>query len=104
MGRRLASWSPLAAPTPGSGPIGELQLVIPALAALSRERWILWLSPPYIPYAPALAASGSRESPLLRTFRPAAFFLCSRALARAGEPLEQGGRVAQLVEQLAFNQ
>jgi|TARA_B100000315_G_scaffold203179_1_gene196167 hypothetical protein len=38
--------------------MGELRLIAPALARLSREqtRWITWVCPPYIPYAPALAA------------------------------------------------
>ncbi len=41
---------------PGMG-AGELRLVMPALARLSREgRWITWIAPPHIPYAPALAA------------------------------------------------
>jgi hypothetical protein len=41
--------------------IGELQLVLPALAALSRARGrIAWLAPPHLPYAPALAAAGLR--------------------------------------------
>ncbi len=35
--------------------IGELSLLMPALAALSKEsRWIAWVSPPHIPYGPAL--------------------------------------------------
>ncbi|MDH4324424.1 MAG: translesion DNA synthesis-associated protein ImuA [Betaproteobacteria bacterium] len=39
--------------------IGELQLVLPTLAALSRaEGRIAWLAPPHLPYAPALAAAG----------------------------------------------
>jgi hypothetical protein len=39
--------------------IGELQLVLPALAALSwAGKRIVWLAPPYLPYAPALAAAG----------------------------------------------
>ncbi|WP_297526633.1 translesion DNA synthesis-associated protein ImuA [Thiohalobacter sp.] len=39
--------------------IGALQLLMPALAQLSREqRWTAWVAPPYIPYAPALAAAG----------------------------------------------
>lgn len=39
--------------------IGELQLLLPALAGLSaRGRRIAWLAPPYLPYAPALAAAG----------------------------------------------
>jgi hypothetical protein len=41
--------------------IGELQLVLPALAALSRAgKRIAWLAPPHLPYAPALAAAGVR--------------------------------------------
>ena len=39
--------------------IGELRLVIPGLAALSRQpRWLVWLDPPYLPYAPGLQALG----------------------------------------------
>jgi cell division inhibitor SulA/protein ImuA len=41
--------------------IGELQLVLPALCALSRaEGRIAWLAPPHLPYAPGLAAAGLR--------------------------------------------
>jgi len=41
--------------------VGELQLVLPALAALSRAQGrIAWLAPPHLPYAPALAAAGLR--------------------------------------------
>ncbi len=36
--------------------IGELGLTIPALARLGRTgRWLVWVAPPYLPYAPALA-------------------------------------------------
>lgn len=46
--------------------IGELSLLMPALAALSRERrWIAWITPPHIPYAPALAAWGVDLTTLL---------------------------------------
>jgi len=39
--------------------VGELQLVLPALAALSASgRRVVWLAPPHLPYAPALAAAG----------------------------------------------
>jgi cell division inhibitor SulA/protein ImuA len=39
--------------------IGELQLVLPALAALTAQgRRVAWLAPPHLPYAPALAAAG----------------------------------------------
>lgn len=41
---------------PGSG---GLRLVLPVLARLSREpRWLVWVAPPYQPYAPALQAAG----------------------------------------------
>lgn len=37
--------------------MGELSIFMPALARLSQaQRWIAWIAPPYIPYAPALAA------------------------------------------------
>lgn len=36
--------------------IGELQVLMPALASL--RGWIAWVSPPCVPYAPALAAWG----------------------------------------------
>ncbi len=39
--------------------IGELRLMLPALAALSKQpRWSMWINPPFIPYAPALAEAG----------------------------------------------
>ncbi len=39
--------------------MGELQLLMPALARLSRGgRWIAMVAPPFLPYAPALAAQG----------------------------------------------
>jgi hypothetical protein len=45
-----------------SSGIGELSLLMPALAALCGEKheggWLAWVSPPYQPYAPALAACG----------------------------------------------
>lgn len=39
--------------------IGELRLLMPALARLSRAaRWIAWIDPPYAPHAAGLHASG----------------------------------------------
>lgn len=39
--------------------LGALQLVLPALAALSRlGHWVIWINPPHVPYAPALDAYG----------------------------------------------
>lgn len=46
--------------------IGELSLLMPALARLSREDgWLVLVAPPWIPYAPALAARGIRLSKLI---------------------------------------
>jgi len=39
--------------------IGELRLLLPALARLSQaDGWLAWVAPPYVPYAAALAAAG----------------------------------------------
>jgi cell division inhibitor SulA len=40
--------------------IGELRLLGPALAALNvdEQRWVAWIDPPHIPYAPALVEIG----------------------------------------------
>jgi hypothetical protein len=39
--------------------IGELQLLLPALAKLTAAgKRVVWLAPPHVPYAPALAAAG----------------------------------------------
>lgn len=38
---------------------GELPLLAPALAQLSlQNRWLAWIAPPWVPYAPALARHG----------------------------------------------
>lgn len=41
---------------------GELSLLMPALASLSRSQtaaqWLVWIDPPFIPYAPALSRCG----------------------------------------------
>lgn len=40
--------------------IGELGLLLPAMAELNRQRrWVAWLAPPYLPYAPALLERGA---------------------------------------------
>jgi cell division inhibitor SulA/protein ImuA len=51
--------------------IGELTLLIPALAALTRAvpgeapKWVAWIAPPFIPYPPALTQRGVRIERLL---------------------------------------
>lgn len=63
---------PLAALTEIDGAtegVGELQLLLPALAQLSRgDRWLALIAPPYIPYAPALTAAGVDLSRLLLVY------------------------------------
>ena len=39
--------------------IGEIRLMLPALARLQADRRdVVWIAPPHLPYAPALAAAG----------------------------------------------
>jgi cell division inhibitor SulA/protein ImuA len=53
--------------------IGELALLVPALAALTNpsaapptRKWVTWIAPPFVPYAPALQQRGiSLDSVLL---------------------------------------
>jgi len=46
--------------------IGELRLIVPALARLSRQgKWVALIAPPHIPYPPALEAWGIDLSHLL---------------------------------------
>lgn len=47
---------------PAAG-VGEIRLLLPALCTLSaatsgEPRWIAWLAPPHLPYAPALIDAG----------------------------------------------
>ena len=46
--------------------IGELSLLMPALARLSQQdAWLMLIAPPWVPYAPALAACGIRLSKVI---------------------------------------
>jgi cell division inhibitor SulA/protein ImuA len=53
-------WPPgLTEILPARQGIGELRLLLPALVGLSRAgHWVVWVCPPHVPYAPALAAHG----------------------------------------------
>lgn len=82
-------------PYPG---IGETRLLLPALSALSRRgRWLAWVAPPWIPYAPALLAAGVDLQYLL-VVRPAsdqdALWAAEQALRDAGGVLCCCGRGA----------
>jgi hypothetical protein len=51
--------------------IGELGLLMPALAALTKDdpakppKWVAWIAPPFVPYAPALQQHGLNIDRLL---------------------------------------
>ncbi|MCC6203149.1 MAG: translesion DNA synthesis-associated protein ImuA [Gammaproteobacteria bacterium] len=61
---------------------GELSLPLPALGRLSRAgRWLIWVAPPCIPYAPTLRAAGLDLARLLIVRRP-------EAAAQASAPKE----------------
>ena len=46
--------------------LGELRLLMPALVRLTEQgRWLAWVSPPHVPYAPALAGRGVRLDKVL---------------------------------------
>ena len=46
--------------------IGELRLLLPALARASKQsKWLVWVAPPHVPYAPALAVAGVELKRLL---------------------------------------
>lgn len=58
--------------------IGELSLLMPAMARLCEQDlsssaggWIFWISPPFIPYAPALSRHGIDLDRLLLVHAPA---------------------------------
>lgn len=68
--------------------IGELQLVMSAAARLTQaERWLVMIAPPYLPYAPALAAHGVKLSRLM-LIRPKTLaeqlWACEQALQSDG--------------------
>jgi cell division inhibitor SulA/protein ImuA len=49
--------------------VGALRLALPALARMSHsQRWLAWVAPPHIPYAPSLVAAGVELSRLLLVY------------------------------------
>lgn len=56
----------------GESGTGELRLVMPALARLGArsDGWIVWVAPPYVPYAPALNQWGLDVSKVLVVHPP----------------------------------
>jgi len=46
--------------------MGELQLLIPLMRSVVEQgKWILWISPPYLLYAPALVQGGINTEQVL---------------------------------------
>ena len=87
---------------------GELSLLLPALAALTRARcarWCVWVAPPLLPFAPALASRGvvldrvavvSGAHPLWAFEQTLGSGACDAALAWARRPLPREIRRLQL--------
>ena len=68
--------------------VGELYLLFPALAALTRRpgaRWCVWVAPPLEPYAPALSAHGAALERML-VVRPSAQRLSGDRAVSEGIP------------------
>jgi hypothetical protein len=62
---------------------GELSLVLPALAALTRAasaRWCVWVAPPFMPFAPALTERGMRIERVAVVGGERALWACEQAL------------------------
>jgi hypothetical protein len=76
--------------------LGEVQLFLPALVACQQRLgapWIVWIAPPYEPYAPALAEQGIELTRLLVVRPPSA----TEALWAAEQALSSGVCAAVLV-------
>jgi cell division inhibitor SulA/protein ImuA len=85
----------------GNAGLGEVRLFLPALVACQRSLgqgstdipWIVWIAPPYEPYAPALAQQGIELGRLL-VVRPAS---ATEALWAAEQALASGVCAAVLL-------
>ena len=69
--------------------LGEIQLFLPALVACQgrvESPWLIWISPPHEPYAPALAQQGIQLNRLLVVRPPSA----TEALWAAEQSLSSG--------------
>jgi len=66
--------------------VGELSLLLPLLGRTPPEQWIVWLAPPLLPYAPALARAGVPLARLLivRPEHPHALLWAARQAAVSG--------------------
>ena len=77
--------------------IGELSLLIPALTSLTQQdaaaqkKWIVWVAPPFVPYAPALKQHGMKIDRLL-FIDPSANGLSEPSSSRTWNRLKAGWR------------
>ena len=74
--------------------VGELYLLLPALAVLTRRpaaRWCVWVTPPLEPYAPALISHGAALERMLVVRAPEARPSGQRGNPRRGRPSGQRG-------------
>jgi cell division inhibitor SulA len=73
---------------PARSGVGELALLLPALARLSTDElaWLVFVAPPYLLYAPALEEGGVALTRLLIASAPGrnAAWACERALGSDG--------------------
>ncbi len=76
--------------------LGEVQLFLPALVACQQSQgapWLVWIAPPYEPYAPGLAQQGIELTRLLIVRPPSA----TEALWAAEQALSSGVCAAVLL-------
>lgn len=66
--------------------VGEISLLLPLLRQLAGERWMAWIAPPLLPYAPALDAAGVALQRLLliRPSTPAEALWATRQATASG--------------------
>lgn len=73
----------LLADAPG---MGSIELLLPMLQRVPAERWIAWIAPPCLPYAPALADAGLALARLILVDPPqhGAFVWAARQATASG--------------------
>jgi cell division inhibitor SulA len=104
----LGAVSEIVSASPG---LGELSLVLPALAALGeRGQWVVLVDPPWVPYPASLQARGLRLERLLWVRTPGAresLWACEQALGSSNSSNKgsgRGGAVLAWPQHIAFAQ
>jgi hypothetical protein len=98
----LGAVSEIVSASPG---LGELSLLLPALAALGeRGQWVVLVDPPWVPYPAALLARGLRLERLLWVRTPGpkeSLWACEQALGSSNGS-GRGGAVLAWPQHIAF--